>query len=68
MAAEAEAKAFGGTPKKDGPDGDTFLTDLLVGGKKQSDGGSVKGKSFKSAAKPPMSKRDGINLEVDSEM
>lgn len=68
MAAEAEARAFGGTPHKDGPDGDTFLTDLLVGGKKQSAGGSAKGKSTKSAAKPPTHRRDGLNVDQDSEM
>lgn len=32
MAAEAEAKALGGTPLKEpGDNGDTFLTDLLMG-------------------------------------
>jgi hypothetical protein len=44
MAAEAETRAFGGTPLKD-QEGDTFLTDLLVGGKKQQSESSLKGKS-----------------------
>lgn len=62
MAAEAEARAFGGTPAKDAEaDGDTFLTDLLVGGKKQTS--EPKGKTTKSAAKLPTNRREALNLD-----
>lgn len=69
MAAEAEARAFGGTPAKEAEaDGDTFLTDLLVGGKKQPSESSLKQKATKSAAKPPTNRREALNLDQDSEM
>ena len=61
MAAEAESRAFGGTPLKE-EEGDTFLTDLIGGPKGKGDS-AKRPKGTKSAVKPK-----GANFETDSEM